>query len=254
MTCNEGLHQEDLTSNGSEPVALDLAGVWRGYESAASHTEVLRNLDLTVAERELVVITGPSGSGKSTLLCVMGGLLRAEKGRVDLFGRDLVKLAEPEILEARRRNMGFVFQDIYLMPALTALENVMVVSDLKGAGPRTEEELLDLVGMIDLAHKHPAELSGGERQRVGIARALAGSPRLILADEPTGALDTENALAVMELLRKLSQAEELTVVVVTHDVRLYEYADRVLSLEDGRIREISIIERGLMKWLPEKGC
>ena len=108
--------------------------------------------------------------------------------------------------------------------------------------------------MIDLAHKRPAELSGGERQRVGIARALAGSPRLILADEPTGALDTENALTVMELLKKLSRAEELTAVVVTHDVRLYEYADRVLSLEDGRIREISIVERGLMKWLPEKGC
>ncbi|MFC1672489.1 ABC transporter ATP-binding protein [Planctomycetota bacterium] len=133
--------------------------------------------------------------------------------------------------------MGFVFQNIHLMPALTALENVSVASDIKGHGSSSEEELLRFVGMEGHARKRPSELSGGERQRVGIARALAGDPGIILADEPTAALDTENAYDVMDLLRKLATRAGRAVVVVTHDVRLFGYADRILELECGMTRE-----------------
>jgi putative ABC transport system ATP-binding protein len=171
----------------------------------------------------------------------MGCLLRPEKGEVRIMGRDVSALAETELQEVRRRNMGFIFQNIYLMAALSALENVQVALDIKspdGRPPREAGELLGLVGMAEYTGRLPRELSGGQCQRVAVARALAAGPRLILADEPTAALDTENALAVMRLLKDLTIDEGLATAVVTHDVRLFQFADRVLSLDAGRLREV----------------
>jgi putative ABC transport system ATP-binding protein len=202
--------------------------------------EVLKDIALELFPGELVIVAGPSGSGKSTLLSVMGGLLRADRGEVAVFGRDLTALPESELQAVRRREMGFIFQNIYLMAALSALDNVRVALDIKGReGARaSERELLEMVGMAEYAGRLPGQLSGGQCQRVAVARALAGRPRVILADEPTAALDTDNALAVMKLVKDLTVAEGLATVTVTHDVRLFSFADRVLSLDSGRLREV----------------
>ncbi len=218
--------------------ALSLHGICRGFAYAGGRAEVLKGTDLRVERGELVIVAGPSGSGKSTLLCVMGGLLEADRGSIRVFGRDLMEMDEDGIQRVRRSDIGFVFQNIYLMPALTALENVRIASDIKGSGRRSEEELLGYVGMAGMARKRPAELSGGEKQRVAIARALAGDPQVILADEPTASLDTENAYDVMDLLSRLARNDSRAVVVVTHDVRLFGYADRMYELEGGLTKEV----------------
>lgn len=225
------------STSGEYP--LELREVRRGYQTAAGPVEVLRGLDLAVAAGELAIVAGPSGSGKSTLLCVMGGLLRPDSGTLRVFGEELTRLSEREIQRVRQRTMGYVFQNVYLMPALTARENVGLALEIKtGANqPGAADSLLALVDMEEQAGRLPEEMSGGQRQRVGIARALAGEPRVLLADEPTAALDTKNALAVMHLLRSVTSAQGLATVVVTHDPRLFEYADRVLELTNGRIRE-----------------
>jgi len=221
--------------------AMDLEAVWRGYQSGGGRVEVLKDVSMGLFPGELVLVAGPSGSGKSTLLAVMGGLLRADRGAVRVFGRDLTGLPEFEVQEVRRREFGFIFQNIYLMAALNAMDNVRIALDIKSSADRpgrTARELLDLVGMTEYAGRLPKELSGGQCQRVAVARALAGGPRVILADEPTASLDTDNALAVMDLVKKLTIEEGLATAVVTHDVRLFQYADRVLSLDGGRLREV----------------
>lgn len=220
---------------------LELRGVCRGYRSGGGRVEVLKDVTLRLSAGELVIVAGPSGSGKSTLLSVTGGLLRADRGEVRVFGRNLTELPESEVQEIRRRELGFIFQNIYLMPALPAEENVRLALDIKrapGGKGRTAAELLNLVGMADYAGRKPGQLSGGQCQRIAVARALAGEPRVILADEPTAALDTDNALAVMGLIKKLTVDEGLATAVVTHDVRLFRFADRVLSLDGGRLREV----------------
>jgi putative ABC transport system ATP-binding protein len=222
--------------------ALRLRGVLRGFDYAGGRAEVLKGADLDVDRGELVIVAGPSGSGKSTLLCVMGGLLGADAGSVEVFGRDIAVMEEDEVQRVRRGDVGFVFQNIYLMPALTALENVRIASDIKGRAEMSEQELLGFVGMESMARKRPAELSGGERQRVAIARALAGDPGVILADEPTASLDTQNAYDVMDVLSKLARREDRAVVVVTHDVRLFGYAGRMYELEGGLTKEVETHE------------
>jgi putative ABC transport system ATP-binding protein len=150
-------------------------------------------------------------------------------------------MSEPQMQAVRRRELGFIFQNVYLMAALPAVENVRIAYDIKGRterGGRSEMELLEMVGMADYANRLPRALSGGQCQRVAVARALAGGPRVILADEPTASLDTDNALSVMELLRRLTREEGLATAVVTHDVRLFKFADRVMSLDGGKLREV----------------
>ncbi|HOX05782.1 MAG TPA: ABC transporter ATP-binding protein [Planctomycetota bacterium] len=220
---------------------LVLRQAWRGYQSGGGRVEVLKDVSLSLAAGELVIVAGPSGSGKSTLLSVMGCLLRPDRGQVRVMGRDVSALPETELQEVRRRHMGFIFQNIYLMAALSAHENVRVALDIKLAGgrpPRSALELLSMVSMAEYARRLPRELSGGQCQRVAVARALAAGPRIILADEPTAALDTDNALSVMRLLKDLTTSEGLATAVVTHDVRLFQFADRVLSLDAGRLREV----------------
>ncbi|RMG06324.1 MAG: ABC transporter ATP-binding protein [Planctomycetota bacterium] len=215
-------------------------GVTKTYGSGETATRVLHGIDLALRAGELTLVMGPSGSGKTTLLSILGCLLKPSSGRVVLEGVDVGAQTEATLPELRRRRIGFVFQAFNLFEALTALENVEVSLRLAGLGARDARrrahELLARVGLSDRAHHLPENLSGGQKQRVAIARALGSPGRLLLADEPTGALDGKNGRRVMELLRAAAD-DGCAVVVVTHDRRLEGFADRLVSLEDGRIAD-----------------
>jgi putative ABC transport system ATP-binding protein len=196
-------------------------------------------VSLVVPRGQLCVVRGRSGSGKTTLLNLLGGLDRPDGGTVLLGGRDLSALSEDELVEVRRRQVGYVFQSFGLLPILSAAENVGVPLRLVRADPAERErrvaELLDLVGLAAHAGQRPYEMSGGQQQRVAIARALASSPELLIADEPTGQLDSATGRSVMELIRSLVREQGVTAVVATHDPVLISLADRVLELSDGTI-------------------
>jgi putative ABC transport system ATP-binding protein len=199
----------------------------------------LDGVDLDVMRGELVLLMGPSGSGKTTLLSVIGCILRPSGGTVRLLGRDVTRLAERELPRIRLDHIGFVFQGFNLFPTLTAAANVALALDLKGV-PRTDANrrasaLLEQVGLGTKRDAYPADLSGGQKQRVAIARAIATDPPIVLADEPTAALDTESGHTVMQLLRALAHERDRAVVIVSHDTRMIGYADRIVHLEDGRI-------------------
>ncbi|GGJ04944.1 ABC transporter ATP-binding protein [Streptomyces brasiliensis] len=215
--------------------------VHKSYGHGAAAVHALRGVSFDVPRGELVALKGRSGSGKTTLLNVVGGLDTTDRGRIDVDGQDLASLGENGLLELRRDRIGFVFQSFGLIPILTAAENVGVPMRLRRADPREREErvelLLSLVGLADHAAQRPGELSGGQQQRVAIARALANRPALLIADEPTGQLDAETGLAVMELLRAVVHSERVTALVATHDATLLGLADRVLELSDGTIVE-----------------
>ena len=218
-----------------------LKGVWKVYRMGRRRkieVEALRGVDLTVERGEFLAVMGPSGSGKSTLLHLMGCLDRPTKGRVLFEGQDVTRLRPSALARIRNRRVGFVFQSFNLFPALTALGNVELPMIFAGM-PRAEriyraQELLSRVGLGERAKHLPSELSGGEQQRVAIARALANSPDLLLADEPTGNLDTETGRGVLSLLSEANR-EGVTVAVVTHDPEVAEAAGRKLGLRDGRI-------------------
>ncbi|MHC3473105.1 ABC transporter ATP-binding protein [Streptomyces sp. 7R007] len=216
-------------------------GVHKSYGRGAATVHALRGVSFEVPRGELVALKGRSGSGKTTLLNIVGGLDTPDEGRVEVDGLDLAGLDEDGLLALRRDRVGFVFQSFGLIPILTAAENVGVPMRLRRADPREREErvelLLSLVGLADHAAQRPGELSGGQQQRVAIARALANDPALLIADEPTGQLDAETGLAVMELLRAVVHSERVTALVATHDATLLDLADRVLELSDGEIVE-----------------
>ncbi|MEV8454746.1 ABC transporter ATP-binding protein [Streptomyces sp. NPDC052095] len=211
----------------------------RSYGSGPGAVHALRGVSFEVPRGELVALKGRSGSGKTTLLNLLGGLDTADAGRITVDGTDLTGLGEDGLLELRRERVGFIFQSFGLIPILTAAENVGVPLRLRRADPQEREErvalLLALVGLADHAAQRPGELSGGQQQRVAIARALANRPALLIADEPTGQLDAETGLAVMELLRAVVRSENVTALVATHDSQLLGLADRVLELRDGNI-------------------
>ncbi|MFI1016446.1 ABC transporter ATP-binding protein [Streptomyces sp. NPDC020965] len=213
----------------------------RSYGSGAAAVHALRGVSFTIPRGELVALKGRSGSGKTTLLNLVGGLDSPDEGRISVDGIDLAALGENGLLELRRDRIGFVFQSFGLIPILSAAENVGVPLRLRKADARERDErvelLLDLVGLADHAAQRPGELSGGQRQRVAIARALANRPALLIADEPTGQLDAETGLAVMELLRAVVRGEGVTALVATHDAQLLGLADRVLELNDGDLIE-----------------
>ncbi len=203
----------------------------------AGPVEVLRGVTLDVARGESLGLVGPSGSGKSSLLMLMGGLERATSGRVEALGQDLTSMGEDQLARFRRNNMGIVFQSFHLIPTMTALENVAIPLELAGAGDamgRARAEL-EAVGLAARAHHYPAELSGGEQQRVALARALAPRPAILLADEPTGNLDSRNGATIMDLLFGLSERHGATLVMVTHAPELAERCSRVVRLADGMI-------------------
>jgi len=224
----------------AEPV-LRVEGLAKTYATTAEEVSATVDASFTVGRGELVLVMGPSGSGKTTLLLMCGGLLRPSSGRVWLGGDEISGLGERHLPELRLRRVGFVFQAANLLANLTAVENVRIV--LEAAGRRrapAEERARELLARMELERRFdhlPAQLSGGERQRVAIARALANDPPLVLADEPTGALDSRTGAGVMGILRGLVDEGSTSVVCVTHDPRIVGLADRVLWLEDGRLSE-----------------
>jgi putative ABC transport system ATP-binding protein len=214
---------------------LEVHGVSRRYADVVA----LHDVSLTADAGELVAVVGRSGSGKTTLLNLLGGLDRPDNGTVHVDGVEVTALDDDGLSRLRRDSVAYVFQTFGLVPALSAAENVGVPLRLRRT-PVAEREarvalLLDLVGLSDHARQRPAELSGGQQQRVAIARALASSPRLLVADEPTGQLDAETGLAVMALIRGVVESEGVTAVVATHDPVMMALADRVLTLADGRV-------------------
>ncbi|NFV78574.1 ABC transporter ATP-binding protein [Magnetospirillum aberrantis] len=228
------------TASLSAPL-VDLGGVTLSLASLAGQVNVLRGIDLCVAEGETVGIVGPSGSGKSTLLMVMAGLERASSGRVQVAGADLSALDEDALARWRRAQVGIVFQAFHLIPAMTALENVAVPLELAGAADafdRAEAEL-KRVGLGHRLDHYPSQLSGGEQQRVALARAFVARPRLLLADEPTGNLDQGTGRAIMDMLFDLHAQDSATLVLVTHDPALAARCGRVVRVEDGRAFEVT---------------
>jgi len=217
----------------------EVEGASRSYGEGSTLVTALDALDLTIERGEFVAIFGPSGSGKTTLLQLLGALDRPSGGSIHFEGRQLELLGDSDLAELRLRAMGFVFQQFNLIPTLSAAENVeaaLAPIEMPRAERReTAERHLESVGLGPRAHHLPTQLSGGEQQRVAIARALSRSPRVVLADEPTGNLDTSNGEMVMELLARLHSELEITLVLVTHDEWIAERADRVLRLADGRL-------------------
>jgi putative ABC transport system ATP-binding protein len=217
---------------------LRLVGVGRDFVEGQRRLTVLDGIDLEIARGEFAAITGPSGSGKSTLLGLMAGLDRPSRGRIEIDGHDITAMSEDELSRFRGQKIGFVFQSFQLLPTLTALENVRVPAELLGdaALARRAPALLEEIGLGARLHHYPAQLSGGEQQRVAIARASLIRPALLLADEPTGNLDSANGERIMQLLLALNQ--HCTLVLVTHNAELAALAHREVRLRDGRIAEI----------------
>jgi len=211
----------------------------REFPSGDAVVHALRGIDLTVDRGELLAVRGRSGSGKTTLLGLLGGLDRPTSGQVFVDGAEVSAMGETELVELRRRTVAFVYQAFGLVPFLTAAENVEVPLRLVDAEPVERDarvaELLDMVGLEARTRHRPYELSGGEQQRVAIARALANRPRLLLADEPTGQLDSDTGHRIMTLLRVIVRSEGVTAIVATHDPVMLDVADRVLELRDGRL-------------------
>ncbi len=209
------------------------------YRTGKSEVIALRGLDMQVADKELVAVQGPSGCGKTTLLNLIGGIDRPTAGRIEVNGSNLVDLGDGDLVKYRLSRVGFIFQFFNLVPTLTAEENVELPLRLAGKGisirAKRRKELLELVGMTQRASHRPDELSGGEQQRVAIGVALANDPPLLLADEPTGELDTKTGQEVLDLFRRLNQEFGKTIVVVTHDARVSHIAHRVLEIQDGKI-------------------
>jgi putative ABC transport system ATP-binding protein len=227
--------------------ALELRRVSKVYGSGPSEVHALSEVDLSVERGELVAVMGPSGSGKSTLLTLAGSLEEPSSGHVLVEGADLADVSRSDRAKMRRRSIGYVFQDFNLLPGLTAIENVSLPLELDGTRAKVAQEAglkaLEVLDVAEHADRFPDELSGGERQRVAIARAIVGKRGLLLADEPTGALDSLNGEAVMRLLRAATR-RGVAGVVVTHEAQLASWADRVVFLRDGRIVDQTVAPPG----------
>ena len=220
-----------------EPI-LEIRGLLKSIDSGTHRVDILRGISFAVERGRFVAIMGPSGSGKSTLLGLLAGLDTPSAGQVILDGQEIQDLAEDDMAVLRGRKIGFVFQSYQLVPTLTAEENVLLPLDLAGdgfTGAARARGLLERVGLADRFDHYPVQLSGGEQQRVALARAFVGRPPLILADEPTGNLDSANGKHVLDMLVELNRSEGTTLVLVTHDRELAACADRLITLHDGRI-------------------
>jgi putative ABC transport system ATP-binding protein len=221
---------------------LHVTNITKNYGSGATEVAAVREVSLSVAPGEIVLIMGPSGSGKTTLLSMLGALLKPTKGEIQLNGTVVSALPENRLSDIRLRQFGFVFQDFNLLSALTALENVAIVAELdgikSGAARQKAISLLTQLGLEERLYFLPEKLSGGEKQRVAIARALVNDPALVLADEPTANLDSKIGHEIMRLLRSIAKEQGRSVVIVSHDQRIKDIADRVFWLEDGQFKEM----------------
>jgi putative ABC transport system ATP-binding protein len=223
---------------------IQLTNVSKVVSSGTEQLTILHSLDLHIPSGQFISVVGPSGSGKSTLLGLIAGLDAPTSGQIRLDGKDITKMGEDDLAELRGNLIGFIFQSFHLIPSLTAYENILIPMEIMGLSRAREraQNLLDEVGLHERGHHYPSQLSGGEQQRVAIARAFANDPQILLADEPTGNLDSKNGSHIFELLLKLNRDRATTLLLVTHDHHLAGLADRNISLSDGRIVEDT--ERG----------
>jgi len=199
--------------------------------------EILKSISLTIPSGQFIAITGHSGSGKTTLLSLIAGLDNPSRGTIKIDRQDITKLNEDELALLRGKRFGFIFQNFHLIPTLTALENVVLSAELNNTPGATKksEDLLGIVGLGDRQHHYPAQLSGGEQQRLSLARAFVNEPNIILADEPTGNLDSKNSNRIIELIRELHRVKQATIILVTHEPQVAKQSQRILTLEDGKI-------------------
>ncbi|WP_409560638.1 ABC transporter ATP-binding protein [Hyphomicrobium sp. MC8b] len=228
-----------MTEPNNSKVIVEAEGIVKVLGAGAGENKVLKGVDLQLHTGELTLMMGPSGSGKTTLLSILGCILSPTQGKLSISGMDTRNMNKEQLANLRRKHVGFVFQSYNLVPTLSAVENVMLALDLRDLnGPDARRQAVEALEAVGLGHRisaMPAKMSGGEKQRVSIARALAGSPSVILADEPTAALDAQNGMAVMELLAAVAQDTGRAVLAVTHDHRTLQYADRIITIDDGRI-------------------
>lgn len=230
------------TPTNSPALAVHVRGVSKTFGTGETAVTALNGVDFTARQGELLMIVGPSGCGKTTLLSVIAGTLNFDCGELDVFGSPLHRLKPREITEFRKRHVGFIFQAFNLIPTLTCIENICVPLLIGGVSRRVAERkalaLLDEVGLGARGHERPTNLSGGQQQRIAIARALVHEPRLIICDEPTSALDKDTGAHIMDLLRNAARNPNRCVIVVTHDNRVFKYADRLTEMEDGRVQRV----------------
>jgi putative ABC transport system ATP-binding protein len=223
----------------SDKYLVEARGLKKTYKMGKTEVNALRGVDLAVSPGEFVAVMGVSGSGKSTLLHLLGGLDRPTQGSIKIDGVDLSTLKDSQLADIRAKKIGFVFQFFNLLTRLTALRNVRLPAEIAGASAKEAErratEMLKLVGLAGRADHRPTEMSGGEQQRVAIARALINKPKIILADEPTGNLDTKTGLEILQLLKRINKENGQALVIVSHDLRVGELADRTINLQDGLV-------------------
>jgi putative ABC transport system ATP-binding protein len=227
--------------NGNN-LAVECTGVKKVFGSGASEVQALRGIDLQVKDGEIMMLVGPSGCGKTTLISVIAGVLDATEGECKVFGQTMQDMTNDARTRYRGKNIGFVFQQFNLIPSLTLKENVGIPLMINGLSYDNAlsraQEALSKVGLGDRTNDRPAQLSGGQQQRVAIARALVHSPRLIVCDEPTSALDHKTGQHVVELLREIATGEGRALIIVTHDSRIFQYADRIARMDDGHVEDV----------------
>ena len=225
-----------MNSNG---IAISCRGVTKSYVTGPTRVFALRGIELEVSRGELMMLVGPSGCGKTTLISVMAGILDHDEGECLVFNQDLRAMGQTRKTRYRGAHIGFVFQAYNLLPTLTARENVavplLILGRSHGEADRRAKEVLEKVGLGDRVNSYPAQLSGGQQQRVAIARALVHEPRLLVCDEPTSALDHDTGRLVMEVLRNRGLSEDRALIIVTHDNRIFNFADRIARMDDGRV-------------------
>lgn len=230
--------------SSDQSLAASVRGLNKSFGDGSSRLHVLKDVQLDVKLGDITMLIGPSGCGKTTLISILAGTLKPDSGTqsLNVLGKDLQKLSASAITRFRAQNIGFIFQAFNLIPTLTLAENVSVPLLIQGMGARAAEkkarEVLAMVGLGDRTHNRPNQLSGGQQQRVAIARSLVHEPRLIICDEPTAALDAKNGQNVMELFESVARSPDRAVLIVTHDNRIFSHADRIASMDDGRIVEV----------------
>jgi putative ABC transport system ATP-binding protein len=218
---------------------VQLQGVHKSYSLGGEEIHALKAIDLDIPKGEFIVVEGPSGSGKTTFLNLVGGLEPADSGTITVDDQDITRLNEHDLTQYRRRKVGLVFQFFNLIPTLTALENVRFAAELVGEQAGNAEEILTQVGLEDRLHHYPGQLSGGQQQRVAIARALVKNPALVLADEPTGSLDSKTGQEVLVVMRRINRERGQTFVLVTHNTAIGQMADRIIRMSSGQVSAVN---------------